>query len=114
MDKINVIFHIDEMDKWPLILGNVNNMLKEVGEDGLACEVLANSKAISFMIKDDHPLKDKVEKLVNKNIRFCVCQNSLNALEIVQTQLEDYAIIVPSGVVELALKQHEGYAYIKP
>ena len=44
---MKVIYHIDEMDRWPLVLGNVKNMTAYYHEqkESYTIEVLANSAA---------------------------------------------------------------------
>ena len=45
---MKVIYHIDETDRWPLVLGNVKNMNAYYKEAKESCmiEVLANSAAV--------------------------------------------------------------------
>ena len=47
-------------------------------------------------------------------VQFSACNNALNGLGIAKEQLPEYVQIVPSGVLHLIEKQHQGYAYIKP
>ena len=46
---MKVIYHIDEMDRWPLVLGNVKNMTAYYHEqkESYTIEVLANSAAVN-------------------------------------------------------------------
>ena len=46
--------------------------------------------------------------------RFAVCANSMKALGISPSNLPPFATIVPAGVTEIAIKEQEGYAYLKP
>jgi len=52
--------------------------------------------------------------LISSSVVISVCKNSLDQRHISSTELQDNIVIVPSGVVELAIKQNEGYGYIKP
>ena len=113
--KLQVVFHIDELDKWDLLLKNVENFLKELDASNLTIEVLANAVAVSAYLKSSKQArKMEFARLNSKNVRFVACQNSLNSLKIQSDELFDFVKIVPSGVVELAKKQNEGFSYIKP
>ena len=116
MQNYKVIFHIDEMSKWKLLLANVSNMIDDMQEQTLIIEVLANSEAVKFFIKNDMNENDYnyVQRLINKNVLFSLCNNSLKSNKIEKETLLSGTTIVSSGVSELMLKQHEGYAYIKP
>ncbi len=116
MSSYKVIFHIDEIDKWKLLLGNVKNLIEAVGDEKFNIEVLANSEAVKAYIGDE-TLEVNVtlmEKLHHKGVKFVVCNNALKANEINVEQLFNFIHIVPAGVLELIEKQGEGYAYIKP
>ncbi|MGE4352863.1 MAG: DsrE family protein [Oscillospiraceae bacterium] len=112
-----VIFHIDEMQKWRVLLNNVANLL--MSYDGLSpdakIEVLANSEAVKGYLPD-HIADDlrAMDALVQKGVRFVACQNALNGMKISREQIVPFADVVPAGVRELADRQMAGYAYIKP
>ena len=110
--NIKAIFHIDEEDKWPLLLGNVKNLLKEVND--VEIEVVANAVAVKSYIKSDTHFKAEMEGLVDQKVRFCACRNSLRSLKLGQDDVFDFVAIVPAGVKELVERQLDGYAYIKP
>lgn len=116
MTNYKVIFHIDEMIKWKLLLANVNNMLIDLKDQSVNIEVLANSEAVKFFIQKELNENDysNIQDLMNKNVLFCLCNNSLLSNKIELNALIPNISIVSSGVSELMLKQHEGYAYIKP
>lgn len=105
---MKVIFHIDEMSKWGMVLSNVLN-LKE-SDHTAEISVLANGEAVSYYKKH----REKIENLINKDIVFLACNNSLKSRRIKPEDLMNGIEIVPVGVYELALKQQEGYAYIRP
>ena len=93
MVKLKIIFHIDEPNKWPMVLENLKNVLNNAKETNrkYELEVLANSMAV-----------------------FPVCNNSLNKFNISKDELFSFCKVVPAGIIELAEKQSEGYLYIKP
>ena len=113
---IKVVFHIDEMPKWKLLLNNVANLMKSFDEtDVKTIEVLANSEAVKAYAEDrfgDTLLA--MDHLAKQGVRFVACNNALNRLQIAKEKLYPFVDIVPAGVRELVDRQMDGYAYIKP
>jgi intracellular sulfur oxidation DsrE/DsrF family protein len=116
MSGYKVIFHIDEISKWKLLLGNVSNLLKGIDNEKLYIEVLANSEAVKYYDTNQDLDADisTMESLNKKSIKFVACNNALMAYDIKKDDIIHFVDIVPAGVVELVRKQSEGYVYIKP
>lgn len=116
--EYKVIFHIDELNKWSLVLKNASNLLEAIGNNKSYIEVVANSEAVktynSFNKETDLNLVNFFNELNNKGIKFVACNNALKTFNLRQEDLIDFVYIVPAGVLELVKKQMEGYAYIKP
>ena len=55
-----------------------------------------------------------MESLNIKGVKFVACNNALMAHNIEKYNIIHFVDIVPAGVLELVVKQSEGYAYIKP
>ncbi len=112
-----VIFHIDELQKWKLLLHNVKNLLSSYENESseVKIEVLANGEAVqAYASGFDESLTGKMENLSQRGVNFVACNNALTAYKIQKEQLSSFVIIVPAGVRELVDKQSDGYAYIKP
>lgn len=111
---MKVIYHVDESEKWNLTLTNVSNMLTVYKQEGVdyQLEVLANSIAVKAYAEEE--LKDKMQMLANDGVEFAACANALRSNQIEADQLHSFVHVVPAGVVELAKRQSEGFAYIKP
>lgn len=116
MSEYKVIFHIDENNKWELLLGNVSNLLNGIDNEKLYIEVLANSEAVKYYDtnKDFDSAINTMESLNIKGVRFVACNNALMAYDLKIDNILHFVDIVPAGVVELVKKQSEGYVYIKP
>ena len=117
MQKQKVIFHIDELNKWNLLLKNVSNLLDAVDINNFSIEVLANSEAVKAYIVNnelDLNISYAIERLNHKCVKFVACNNALKAYNIQKDYLMHFIEIVPVGVLELINRQGEGYSYIKP
>lgn len=116
MREYKVIFHIDEINKWKLLLGNVSNFLNGIDSQKFYVEVLANSEAVKYYDTSLGLAADinTMEDLNKKGVKFAACNNALTSYDIKKDNIINFVDIVPAGVVELVEKQSEGYAYIKP
>lgn len=115
MPIIKVVFHVDELDKWPILLSNVRNLIKIIDIPTSRIVVLANSKAVSVFDHSTHPDHiDVISELSASGVVFEFCQNSLNSLNITEDELPDFVTVIPVGVLALITKQADGFAYIKP
>jgi len=109
------IFHVDETEKWDLTLRNVGNLVKYCKENGgeYHVEVLANAAAVKELtLSSRHG--DSIKALSEQNVAFVACQNALRGNAIDEKELLPFVSTVPAGMVELIVKQNEGYAYIRP
>lgn len=118
MGKYNVLFHINESNKWRTLLANVNNLIQDLGIENLIVEVLANGVAVVDYLydnnKDVNGVLNKISALSNLGVDFIACRNSLIGNKINEGLLPKFVTVVPAGVTELVKRQSEGYSYIKP
>lgn len=106
-----VVFHVDELAKWPLVMGNARNFLAI--EPDAKIEILANSEAVKFLALEAKK-SEIFHELVGQHIVFVACHNAMEKFAIPAGALAEGVVVVPAGVVELAEKQCQGYAYIRP
>ena len=115
--KQKVLFHVDEMERWKLLLHNVKNLLSsyDANDAGVLIEVVANGEAVKAYIQEDgNSLRNKMESLAESGVLFAACNNALTGWKIAKEHLFPFVNVVPAGVRELVDRQTEGYAYIKP
>lgn len=109
---MDVIFHIDEPSKWPVLLSNVQHYQEwlQAESNNSSIEILVNGEAVSQATDQS----DVDLCLLARDVNIAVCANSLRQRHLTQDQLQGGLTVVPSGVVELVKRQHAGFAYIKP
>ena len=112
--KIKVVFHIDEVEKWKLLLGNINSLIKGIDIKISEVEILANSNAVTVYKESDSIFKKELTELYNLGVRICACNNALVGMNISKSQIMKFIEVVPIGVKELIERQLDGSAYIKP
>jgi len=110
---LKVVLHVDETEKWPVVIGNAMNLIKDVGRENARLEIIANVNAVAAYNKENE-LYRQLESLAEYGVNFVACRNSLRSLNMDERLLPAFVRIVPAAVSELVHKQHSGYAYIKP
>ncbi|BCV22196.1 DsrE family protein [Moorella sp. Hama-1] len=132
MDRLKVLFHVNESSRWEVVLTNLANFLHDVGEGQAAIEVVANGEAVSVFgiscfvaggnaggsscgtgTTRGTPV-EKMEQLAAKGVNFIACRNALKGQSIPEDSLPGFITVVPAGITEIVRRQAEGYAYIKP
>ncbi|WP_343208618.1 DsrE family protein [Anaerolentibacter hominis] len=115
---MKVLYHVDQRDKWELTLGNVINMLAYGRENNaeFEIEVVANGPAVADLKETEARKNGLHERLsqIGTETAVCACNNALRGQGILPEELLSFVKVVPAGVVEIAGKQQEGFAYIKP
>lgn len=115
MSENKVIFHIDELGKWNLLLKDVSILLDALSNDKFYIEVLATSEAVKFY-DTNKALNIDINLMKNLNdrgIKFVACSNSLTTYHIKKDDIINFIDIVPIGTLELINKQSEEYIYLK-
>lgn len=118
MQKLKVIFHVNEAHKWDAALANITNLLIDTGDEGADVILLSNGPAVEAYA--DAAKAKVMHELNNRGVRFQACRNSLNkfcigsSICLNEKTLPDFVEVVPAGVTALIKSQAEGYAYIKP
>lgn len=114
---LKAVFHIDELEKWNLLLKNAENFVHNMEQSKAAyrLEVVANSEAVrGYLNFQNSERQESMEALAAKGVQFAVCNNALKSQGLEKSALFSFVEVVPAGVVELAMRQSEGFAYIKP
>jgi intracellular sulfur oxidation DsrE/DsrF family protein len=81
--------------------------------------VVTHAQGIDFLMegakdRNGSPYAATVAALVNRGVRFEVCEITLKNRDLKREQFIQEAEFTPSGVVRLTKLQLQGHAYIKP
>jgi uncharacterized protein len=101
MSEYKVIFHIDELNKWKILLGNVSNWLNGIDNEKLDIEVLANSEAVKYYDTNQHldAYINRMESLNQQGVKFVACNHALMANDIKKDNITHFINIVPPNDV---------------
>lgn len=77
-------------------------------------EVVLYSGSYEMVLKEKSSVAQNIETLAkNPNVSFVICEATMKRHKIHQSDLISGVTSVPDGILEIAHKQAEGWAYIK-
>ena len=110
----NIVIQLNTADTsaWSSTIGNIKNIQK-AWPNHLHIEVVVHGKAINLLVKDKTYFANDIAGLTKEGIVFSACENTMRKYKIEKADLLIEAKTVPSGVVEVILKQEQGWRYLK-
>jgi len=113
--KEKVVFQISDADpkKWNLALNNAKNVQADLGKDRTDIEIVVYGHGIG-MLKADSEVGNRIEDALGAGVQVVACENTMNAQKLTRGDMLNGIGYVKAGVVELMMKQKQGYAYIRP
>ncbi|SHN51411.1 DsrE family protein [Desulfovibrio litoralis] len=113
---MKILLHVNNQDNWAAVLENTRNTInyKKEYDSNIEIEIVANGNAV---LKLKNAADDDLSKSLNEirdDVNIAACNNALKKFNIFPNELYDFVIVVPAGIIELAKRQSEGFAYIKP
>lgn len=113
--KQKVLFQVSDNDsaKWNLALGNVRNMQIGLGKDNVEIEIVVYGPGLP-MLKLDSSVAARIGDTLAQGVKIVACENTMASNKLTPDDILPNVGYVKSGVVELALKQQQGWAYIRP
>jgi len=93
-------------------LGNIENILKAAPTAQI--EVVCHGKGINLVVTQQSKHAEKMEALMKQGVHFVACENTMKKKTIEKDALVTGVTTVPSGAIEVLLKQQEGYGYFRP
>ena len=116
--QVKAVFHIEDAASQALAgLRNVKNFMDT--EPTAKIVVVTHAQGVDFLMNDakdrnGNPYAIAVELLKERGVKFEVCEITLKNRNLKKDQFIPEAQFTPSGVVEIAKLQAQGYGYIKP
>jgi intracellular sulfur oxidation DsrE/DsrF family protein len=110
----NIVIQLNTADTsaWSSTIGYIKNIQK-AWPNHLHIEVVVHGKAINLLVKDKTYFANDIAGLTKEGIVFSACENTMRKYKIEKAELLIEAKTVPSGVVEVILKQEQGWRYLK-
>jgi hypothetical protein len=112
--KNRALFTVTENDpaRWNLVLNNLRSIGAGVGSEGIEIELVAYGPGV-LMLRSDSSVKQRLADAAKAGVKINACQNTMNGMKLVPSDMLGEIGYVPSGVVEVMRKQQQGWAYIR-
>ena len=96
------------------ILSSANNVLKAYGPENVEMRIVAYYHGIRGLLKKNKDTALRVRVLMQYNVEFIACGNTMKTKKIDKSELIEGTEIVTAGIVEMIERVQEGWVYIKP
>ncbi len=112
--KHKVVFQMNmPSESWNQLLGNVGNIQKAFGAEGVQIEVVFYGKGLTALLKTNTVYEERLKKLADAGVVLGACQNSMRLMKVTGDDIFPFSTQVDSGVAELVRKQEAGWTYIR-
>jgi len=96
------------------VLSSANNVLKFYGPEKVEIEIVAYYHGIRALLKSEKKIAVRVNALMQYDVKFVACGNTMETKKIKPSQLIEGSEIVTAGIVEMLERVKSGWIYIKP
>lgn len=96
------------------LLYNVVNIQKFYGQDNVRVAVVSFGAGNRTLYKDSSPVKARIESLLQYDVEFVACGNTMEVTNRSKTDLIDGVEVVTAGIPEIMERQLHGWIYIRP
>ncbi|CAI6164292.1 MAG: hypothetical protein SPLUMA2_SPLUMAMAG2_01176 [uncultured Sulfurimonas sp.] len=111
-----VVFAVTEDSPYAFnhVLSVASNVVKYYGADNINMKIVAYSKGLKLLYKNNESTAARVDALMQIDVEFVACGNTMTTYKVKEEDLVEGSIIVTAGVVELLESVKSGWTYIKP
>ena len=117
--EVRVVYHLSEgVAQASRAMNNIRNHLE--ADPAVKIVVVAHGAGLDFLLDgatgaNGQPFAGAIADLTNKGVRFAACNNTLQTRNIPRDRLSMEAVVVRSGVSEVAqLQSREQFVYLRP
>lgn len=93
------------------VVGQVKNI--RTAWPNAQIEVVCHGPGLDLLVSSKSKVPAQVAEWSAKGIVFAACNNTMKRRNINKAELLPTSLVVPSAIIELALKQENGWSYIK-
>lgn len=112
LHKVVIQLNSSDTSVWSSTIGNIKNIQKAL-QGQVQIDIVVHGKALDLLVKDHTHLAKEVLSMENEMTHFKACENTMRKHGITKEMLLDKIGTVPSGVVEVILKQEAGWSYLR-
>lgn len=117
-DQMKVMYHLNDLDRVALVLGNIHNHIAGAGgPDHVSIVLVVHGAALrAFHAATAAPdIRRQTEQLVGSGLGLTACANTMKAQQISLPELvAGFSVAGTGAMVRIAELQSQGYVYIRP
>jgi intracellular sulfur oxidation DsrE/DsrF family protein len=113
--KQRVIFQVSDNDprKWNLALNNIRNVQEDLGKGNVEIELVAYGPGLPMLTLESE-VSNRIADALAQGVNVVACENTMFNTKVKREDMLPNIGYVKAGVVELMVKQQQGYSYIRP
>lgn len=96
------------------LLHNVVNIQKFYGQDNVKVAVVTFGAGNRALYKDTSPVRERVLSLLQYDVEFVACGNTMETTGRQPSDVIDGVEIVTAGIPEIVERMRQGWTYIRP
>ncbi|MCL4497672.1 MAG: DsrE family protein [Deltaproteobacteria bacterium] len=103
--------------RWGLAIANIKNVMAAFGDNSFKykLELVVFGPGIRMVMnKFDKKNEAVLQSLVTYGLKIRACHNTMLKAHLTKKALFPFVKVVPAGVIEIARKEMQGYAFLKP
>jgi intracellular sulfur oxidation DsrE/DsrF family protein len=109
--------NVDDPKTWNLTLNNINNVITELGKDGVDIKLVTYGPGINMFRKGKSTVLERLDSLKKSNdkvIDYTVCSNTMKNMKVEKNEIAEFVHDMYPGIVRIMELQEGGYVYIRP
>jgi intracellular sulfur oxidation DsrE/DsrF family protein len=108
-----IVFDFTKADtaSFSTIVRHAKNIMSMTGNAQL--EVVCHGPGLDLLTKEKTTVQKEIEELNKLKVVFAACNETMKRRGIDKSQLLSQSIIVPAAILEISLKEQQGWSYIK-
>ncbi|TMI92810.1 MAG: hypothetical protein E6H08_11460 [Bacteroidetes bacterium] len=108
-----IVFDFTKADtaSFSTVVRHAKNIISMTGNAKL--EIVCHGPGLDLLMNEKTTVQKEIEELNKLKVVFAACNETMKRRGIDKSQLLSQAIIVPAAILEISLKQQEGWSYIK-
>ena len=108
-----IVFDFTKADtaSFSTVVRHAKNIISMTGNAKL--EIVCHGPGLDLLMNEKTTVQKEIEELNKLKVVFAACNETMKRRGIDKSQLLSQAKIVPAAILEISLKQQEGWSYIK-
>lgn len=98
---------------WRMVLGNARNVQAALGAANVDIEIVAFGPGLN-MITQQSTVKDRVRDSIAAGVRIVACENTMKIHKLTRDDMLPSLDYVEAGIVEVMIRQQQGFIYVRP